>query len=88
MGRVPRTWPMHFEVDERTHRALHRARLFEDDYASALVSPEPSESRIQHSQWLGPKQLGLRSTLKPQCGKVGFIVKSGIGLGDLRLCLL
>ena len=32
--------------------------------------------------------LGLRSTLKPQCGKVCFIVKSGIGLGDLRLCLL
>jgi hypothetical protein len=32
--------------------------------------------------------LGLRSTLKPQCGKVCFIVKSGIGLGDLCLCLL
>jgi hypothetical protein len=32
MGRVPRTWPMHFEVDERTHRALHWARLFEDGY--------------------------------------------------------
>ncbi len=32
--------------------------------------------------------LGLQSTLKPQCGEVCFIVKSGIGLGDLRLCLL
>src|ERR1700691_649838 len=32
--------------------------------------------------------LGLRSTLKPQCGEVSFIVKSGIGLSDLRLCLL
>jgi hypothetical protein len=30
----------------------------------------------------------LRSTLKPQCGKVCFIVKSSIGLGDLCLCLL
>jgi hypothetical protein len=75
-----------FGIDDG--RTLHRAHLFEDDYASALVSPEPSESRIQHSQWLGPQQLGLRSTLKPQCGKVCFIVKSGIGLGDLRLCLL
>ncbi len=32
--------------------------------------------------------LGLRSTLKPQRGKVCFVVKSSIGLGDLRLCLL
>ena len=32
--------------------------------------------------------LGLRSTLKPQGGKICFIVKSGIGLGDLRLSLL
>jgi hypothetical protein len=32
--------------------------------------------------------LWLRSTLEPQRRKVCFIVKSGIGLGDLRLCLL
>ena len=35
-----------------------------------------------------PYNLGLGSTLKPQCGKVCFIVKSRIGLSDLRLCLL
>jgi hypothetical protein len=35
-----------------------------------------------------PLQLWLRSTLEPQRREVGFIVKSGIRFGDLRLRLL
>jgi hypothetical protein len=48
----------------------------------------PDAGRSNHADLAAKVNLWLRSTLKAQCGKVGFIVKSGIGLGDLRLCLL
>ncbi len=38
--------------------------------------------------WMRSYDLRLRATLEPQRGEVRFIVKTSIGLGDLRLCLL
>jgi len=64
------------------------AKMFLGAVAQVYIAHNPEHALMPGLVWTRLDHLGLRSTLKPQCGKVCFIVKSGIGLGDLCLRLL
>jgi hypothetical protein len=82
-------WGAHFGLVAVSLR-VQRAAVVSIRIPSRAISQHPiqRDSFVTGLVWMLLYNLGLRSTFKPQRGKVCFIVKSGIGLGDLRLCLL